>query len=799
MRLSINWLKEYVNLDGVTPEELAEKLTRAGLEVEGIEKVAEGTNLVIGEVLTCVEHPDSDHLHVTTVNVGDEVLGIVCGAPNVAAGQKVIVSKVGAKLAGGFEIKPAKVRGVESNGMICSLSELGVDKKWQTEEQLSGIYVFENDAPVGETKVLEYLGLDDTILDIGLTPNRADCNAMWNIAREVGAVLHREVKLPACENASDIGTETNFKLASTTEKCPVFVGKVVNHVKVGPSPKWMQNYLHSYGIKSINNVVDISNYVMIETGQPLHYYDLSKLPHHEITVVDDVDMMMQALDGIDYEIKKGDLLITTGGVPTGIAGIMGGEESKIDENTTSIFIEAAAFNAVSIRNTSRRLGLATEAASHFIKGLEPLSQIKAVDRSVQLLSELAEASGFEENVMVGSIDYTAKTVTETLTHCNTLLGTDFAMEDVLKVLTELNLSPVQDGDSFTCTIPSYRTDLNIREDIDEEIIRMLGYEGLKKTLPTMEATVGELTPVQKARRTVRSTLTGLGLSEAITYTLVSGAAIDDGSLMSFGDAVELASPMSEERRYVRTALLPKLLECLSHNAAHKNENVNLFEISTVYAVGDCQERIGLVMSGNLLASKLHKIEVASDFYTLKGVLEALLKQLGITSNRLAYKENTEDTHNFHPYRSACIYLGKQLLGVMGEIHPSVIKEMGLPKGSVYAEIRLDLLMDVKLSKVKFKPIAKYPSVKRDIALVVKSDVQAQQLSAVISKAGKALVKNIDVFDVYEGEHVEKGYKSVALSIVYQADDHTLTEQEITTVHTSILNALEKSTGAVLRG
>ena len=798
MRLSINWLKEYVNLDDVTPEALAEKLTRAGLEVEGIEKVAEGTNLVIGEVLTCVEHPDSDHLHVTTVNVGDEVLGIVCGAPNVAAGQKVIVSKVGAKLAGGFEIKPAKVRGVESNGMICSLSELGVDKKWQTEEQLSGIYVFEADAPVGETDVLGYLGLDDVILDIGLTPNRAECNAMWNIAREVGAVLHREVTLPHYEGASNVGTETTFKLASTTEKCPVFIGKVVNNVKVGPSPKWMQNYLHSYGIKSINNVVDISNYVMIETGQPLHYYDLSKLPHHEITVVDDVDMTMQALDGIDYEIKKGDLLITTGGVPTGIAGIMGGEESKIDENTTSIFIEAAAFNAVSIRNTSRRLGLATEAASHFIKGLEPLSQIKAVDRSVQLLTELADASGFEANVMVGTIDESVKTVTETLTHCNTLLGTDFAMEDVLNVLTELNLNPVQDGDSFTCTIPSYRTDLNIREDIDEEIIRMLGYDGLKKTLPTMEATVGELTPVQKARRTVRATLSGMGLSETVTYTLVSKNAIDH-AVMPFGEAVELASPMSEERRYVRTSLMPKMMECLAHNTAHKNENINLFEISAVYAQDAVQERVGIVMSGSLQNSKLHGFNVVSDFYSLKGVLEALLKQLGITSNRLSYKENTMNTVDFHPYRSAGIYLGKDLLGIMGEVHPSLVKELGLPKSAVYAEIRLDLLMNVKLTKVKFKPIAKYPSVKRDIALVCSTSVKAAELSAAISKAGKALVKNIEVFDVYEGEHVEKGYKSVALSIVYQADDHTLTDQEITTVHTNILNALEKQCNAVLRG
>ena len=797
MRMSINWLKEYVDLEGITPEALADKLTVAGLEVEGIERMAEGTNLVIGEVLTCEDHPDSDHLHVTTVAVGDEVLDIVCGAPNVKAGQKVIVSKVGAVLAGGFEIKPAKVRGVASNGMICSLSELGVDKKNQTEEQLNGIYVFEEDAPVGETDVLGYLGLDDTILDIGLTPNRADCNAMWNVAKEVGAVLHRPVKWPAYEGASQVGEKGSFKVESKTEKCPAFVGKVVNHVKVGPSPKWMRNYLNAYGIKSINNVVDISNYVMVETGQPLHFYDLSKLNPREITVVDDMELTMEALDGVNYDIHKGDLLITTGGVPSGIAGIMGGEESKIDENTTSIFIEAARFNAVSIRNTARRLGLNTEAAAHFIKGIEPLGPIKAVDRSVQLLTELAEADGFEENVVLGEIRDEHKTVTETLTHCNTLLGTDFTMEQVLGVLSDLDLNPVQDGDSFTCTVPSYRTDLNIREDIDEEIIRLLGYEDLKTTLPTMEATAGQLSDRQMMRRNVRGSMTALGLSEVMTYTLVSQKFIDRG-LMPLGEPVALAAPMSEERKYVRTSLRMSLLECLAYNQNHKNENVNLFEISKVYAVGTEQERFAMVLSGSLQNSKLNRIDIQSDFFAAKGVLCETLRKLGFAEERLTFKVNDQDTENFHPYRSACVYLGKQLLGILGEVHPVLAKELGISK-AVYGEFNMDLLLSNKASKVKFSAINRFPAVHRDIALVVDEKVDAAALLKAIKSAGKKMIKNVEVFDVYQGEHVEAGKKSVALSITYQSEDHTLTDQEIQTVHQSVLDKLEKDCEAVLRG
>ena len=477
MRLSYKWLSEYVDLSGITPEELAEKMTTAGLEVEGIEPMAQGTNLVIGEVVECEDIPET-HLHATVTRIGpdpEDVTKIVCGAPNCRKGLKVIAALPGAELPGGT-ITAKPLRGYESNGMLCALYELGVDKKNLTEYQLSGIEELPADAPVGERNVFEYLGLDDTILDVSLTPNRADCSAMWNMAKEVGAILHREVRWPDYEGKADVGTPTSFRVASNTEKCPAFTGKVVNHVKVGPSPKWMVNYLHAAGMNSINNVVDISNFVMLETGQPLHYYNLAKLPAGDITVVDDRELTMTALDGEQFDIKKGDLLITTGGEATGIAGIMGGEESMIDETTEGIFIEAANFNAVSIRRTSIRLNLITEAAQRFTKGIEPLSMKKAVDRSVQLLEKYADASGFEETILCGDHSYQPVVVKESKL-CNepgallfafySAFGTDipvFLRDKVINFSFSVNNHPGCDtldasgGQSFLYFPPEKRAD-----------------------------------------------------------------------------------------------------------------------------------------------------------------------------------------------------------------------------------------------------------------------------------------------------------------------------------------------------
>ncbi len=795
MRLSYKWLNEYVDLSGVTPEELADKMTTAGLEVEGIEPMASGTGLVIGEVVEC-EDVEGTHLHKAQVNVGDAVYQIVCGAPNCRKGLKVIAALPGAELPGG-KITAKPLHGLESNGMLCALFELGVDKKYLRQEQIDGIEELPADAPVGETKVLEYIGYDDTILDVSLTPNRADCSAMWNMAKEVGAILNREVKWPDYAGKADIGEPSSFKVSTKSENCSAYMGKVVNHVTVGESPKWMQEYLHAAGMNTINNVVDISNFVMLETGQPLHYYDLSKLPHKEITVVDDVDTKITALDGVEFEIQKGDLLITTGGVPTGVAGIMGGEESMIDENTKGIFIEAAHFNHASIRHTMTRLNLVTEAAQRFTKGIEPLSMDKAMARSVQLLTEYADASGFEETVFDGNKDYTPLTVTESLEHCNGLLGTEFTIDQILSVMKSLNFEPITvDGTNFTVTIPSYRTDIEGRADIDEEVIRLIGFDGLNSTLPEITATVGQLTPVQSFRRSTSETLRAFNLHQIQTYTLVNQDFIDN-AFAPAGNAIALSMPMSEARKYIRTSLINSVLECVQYNEAHSNVGNNFFEISKVYAEGVEEERLAIVLDSALTNDPLHKITVPADFYTLKGILMTWLEKNGFNGSRVRISENKTDTEHFHPYRSAEIYLDKTKLGVFGELHPEYAAKFDL-KRVVYAELKLDPIFNSKASRLKFVPLEKYPSVSRDIALVVDKAVTAKDILDVIRKSGKKIVKSSEIFDVYEGDKVAEGKKSIALHVVYQAGDHTLKDEEITDAHSAILENLSSKLGAELR-
>lgn len=795
MKISYNWLKQYINLDDVTPYELADKLTTAGVEIEACEPYVMGTNLVIAKVEECYNHPDSDHLHVTKVNDGTNIYQVVCGAPNVSAGIKVILAKDGAKLPGGT-IKKSMVRGVESNGMICALFELGVDKKYLSEEQINGIEILGDDAVIGQDPI-KYLGLDDVVLDASLTPNRADLLSMWSLAKEVGAILRREVHLPECLDSTNIGTPSTFHLATQTEKCPYFLGKVVNKVVVKPSPKWMQDQLHAAGIKAINNVVDISNYVMLETGQPLHFYNLAKLANKDIVVKDNIEMSLTALDGISYDVHKDDIVITTNGEPTGLAGIMGGDDSKIDEETTSIFIEAAHFNDVAIRNTSRRLGLATEAATRFIKGIEPMAAKKAVDRCVQLLSELADADGFETNVEAGINNYEPVVVKETLEHCNQLLGTNYTSQQVEDVLNALDFKVINNNDEFTCHIPSYRTDIKIAQDIDEEVIRLLGYNDLKETLPLMSATVGALNPRQKLRRMIKDILVGLGLNEIVTYTLTKADYMED-TIMPFGDYVQVMSPLSEDRRYMRSSLMASVLNCLAYNQNRQSVNNNLFEISSVTTQEKVQERLAICLSGHLQQDRLHKVDEKSDFYTLKGIIYDILERYGFNESRIMIKENTVDTTHFHPYRSACVYIGKDLLGIFGDVHPSYASKMDVTN-CVYAEILLDVILNNKVSKVRFVPLDKYPSVSRDIALVVKENVQVQKIVETIKRSGNQLVRNVEVFDIYQGEHVEKGYKSVALNIIYQANDHTLKDEEINNCHQNILDNLQNKLNANLRG
>lgn len=800
MIISKKWLSQYMDLADITIEEIADKVTDAGLEVEGIEKMSSGSNLIIGKVISCVDHPDSDHLHVCQVDLGDHCEQIVCGAPNVAAGQKVIVARVGAKLPGG-DIKAGVIRGQESNGMICSLLELGVDPHQLSEESKNGIEVLDDDAPVGDENPLGYLGLDDEILDVGLTPNRNDCMAAWSMALETGAILHKEVTIPYADGCAAQGGATKLKVASETEKCPLFLGKVINSVTIKPSPKWMKELLMAAGMKSINNVVDISNIVMLETGQPLHFYDIDAIPAQEITVKDHQSGKYTALDGVTYDIEEDDLIITTEDKPIGIAGIMGGDDSKIEETTRGIIIEAAIFHHVSIRNTSRRLNLGTDASVRYQKGIEPMATFKAMDRAVQLLVEYADATGLEETCQYGDNQYTPVEFDVNLPRINTLLGTDFEEDEVLKVLDDLHLDPSKNGEDIHVKIPSYRTDLLIEEDIAEEIIRILGYDRLPDTMPMLPATVGELNKRQQLRRKYRTMLSDLGYNEAISYSLISKQKLED-SIMPQKEIVELASPMSEDHRYVRDSILPSLLDCIAYNQARSNKDIALFEISNIYGVNHVEERVAIAASGALQKNRWQNFSVDVDFYTMKGLVLALLESIGYEGSRVSIKENKTDVEHFHPYRSAELYLGRDLVGIFGQIHPKMAQRYDIAE-TVAAELSLEVLLKNKAGKVKFSEVSKYPSITRDLALVVAEDVPVADIVRSIKKNGKSgkenIIQNVEVFDVYTGEHVEEGYKSIALSIVFQSYERTLKDEDINSIHDKILETLKKDVHAQLRG
>lgn len=816
MKVSVNWLNEYVKVDDLDVNELANRITNAGIEVEGVEALSYGTNLCVGKVIECNDHPDSDHLHVCKVDVGSEVLDIVCGAPNCRKGIKVIVAKVGAQLNGGT-IKASTIRGASSNGMLCSLLELGVDKTLLPEGSPSenGIEELDDSFELGSETVLKDLGYQDYILDVSPTPNRADCLSMWGFALEVGAILNREVSIPWKQGYANQGKPSQLVVESSAQGCPVFLGKVINSLKIGPSPKWMADHLRASGVKSINNIVDISNYVMLETGQPLHFYDLRSNPKQHICVKDDYDGDYTALDGITYSMQSGDLMITSDNQAAGIAGIMGGDNTKIVDDTSSIIIEAALFRHDSIRKTANRIGLQTEAALRFSKGLDPLAQVKAMDRAVELLVEYASASDIEETKVYGDVSYTPNTVTETLAHMNGLLGTHYQLDEVMDVFTRLGFAPSVDGDTITCTIPSYRaSDITLPCDLDEEVIRIKGFDSLETTLPYMPMTDGKLTPAQSLRRVIREVLCSNGLNEIVSFTLVDEYASKHGAL-PLGDCISVASPLSEDRKYVRNSLLGSMAQVVGYNLAHFNKDVNLFEISSVYSNNDIeiiphatrhyddpnpwnqQERLSIALCGNVQSSKVLHQEVTASYYTLKGILYALLNKLGYDNRRVLLKENTVNTTDFHPYQSATLSINNQVVAIFGRLHPTLEAHYDI-KNVYYAEVNMDALISCKPSAIKLSAINKYPTISRDISLVVDTEVNAKDLITVIKKAGGSLLANVEVFDIYTGTHVQEGKKSISLKLIYESYDHTLKDNDINPVHQKILDALNSKYNATLR-
>ena len=795
MRASYNLLKQFVNLENITVQDIADKLTYAGLEIEEISYSASANNLVIGQIIECENHPSSDHLHILKVDLGSKygIEQIVCGAPNARLGLKVIVARPGAELKSiGVTISKGVIRGVESNGMCCSLVELGVDKNTLSEKQISGIEELPQDAPIGEENVLEYLGLDDAVLDINVLANRSDCLSIFSIAKEVGALFNREVKIPTPAKYDLL--ESPIVALSNTSNCLQFSLKLVKGVKVKPSPKWLSTYLLNHGIRSINNIVDIGNYIMLLTGQPIHMYDLDKLSSNEFVVRDDYEGSFVALDEKEYELSKGDIVITNNNENGCLGGVMGALSCSVDETSSNIVIESANFLGSNVRRTCVKTGLTSDSSARFIKGINPYQYDFVLDLSAQLLVELADAKEIYNNVSYYVLD-TKKTEIEcTYSYINKRLGASFTKEEVNDVLNRLGITIKEvDDDKFVCFPPDHRIDLKVNADISEEVFRFIGLDRIQPTLPEMVTTVGGLNEIQNKKRKIREHLISNGLHEVLTYTLVSPVQNSKFVMLNNDEAIAIKNPMTVDHSLVRRGLISSLLECVSYNIAHQNKDVAIFEVSDVITNKNRYEELCVVLSGSKDV-KGSLVKKAYDYYDAYGIFSSIMQLFGIDNKRYRFIR-LEDSEYFHPGKSAQIFLGKERVGIIGEVHPNHKKGLG---NCIVLNLNLSAFYNLKCSATKMQKISKFPSVERDYALVLRKEILADEFIKTIKKESRGLIEDVNIFDIYEGEFLPDGYKSIAVKIKYYSLDHTLKDEDINPIVSNVLNALNKNFGAYLR-
>lgn len=799
MKVSLKWLKNYVDLEGISAEEIAQKLTFAGIEVEEIMHMASGTNLVIGEIVECEKHPESDHLHILKVDEGEKygVNQIVCGAPNARVGLKVIVARVGAVLPK-ITIAKSTIRGVESNGMCCSLLELGVESKYLTEAQINGIEELPMDAKVGEEDVLGYLGLDDTIFDLKLLANRSDCLAIQNVAREVAALFKKDVNLPYVNHYE--GKKSNFKVDSQTDLCKEFAIREIRNIKVKESPKWLKERLLASGVRSINNIVDIGNYIMLLTGQPLHMYDLDKLKSEELTVRSDYEGDFVALDEKTYKLIKGDIVITNEDEVMCLGGVMGSLKCAVDENTKNLAIEAANFDAKTIRHTSTRLNLVSESSQRFVKGINKDQYENVLDLTTKLLVELCDAKEIFETKKYDVLSHEANVIESSCRAINHRLGSEFKNDEIINTLKRVYIDINDyDGDNFKAVVPSHRIDIKLDADLSEEVIRLLGFDNVKSTLPRQETSVGALTNTQLRKRQIRELLIENGLYETLNYTLVNDRLISYFKGLNNNEPYCLLHPMTEDHKYTRVNLLPSLLETLNYNLSRQGKDIKIFEVSDVYSKNGVECHLGIVLNGEDEYRHLMN-KIPYGYAHVKGLFEAIMNLLAIDANRYRLVRVSDKFKELHPGRAAEIYIGKDLVGIMGELHPNMMKEFDLGKApTAVLEINLSKLLEVRVSPIKVIPPSRFQTVERDLALVARKDISAQEIIKVIKQAGHNMIKQVDIFDVYEGEHVDFGFKSIALKIIYEDTTKSFTSEEIENLEKGIINALEAKLSIKLRG
>lgn len=788
--ISLNWVKDYIDLKNENLVELATKVTKAGINVEEV-ITNHIDNLVIGEVVECEDHPDSDHLHICKVNVGkDELEQIICGASNVRKGIKVIVALPGAILPGDFEIKAGKIRGEESNGMICALFELGLEEKTE-ETYAKGIHELDNDAPVGEDPI-EYLGLDDTLYDLDVHKHRNnDCYYHIGFAHEIGTVLGKKVTYPEAkykESKDDVNNYVTLKVE--TERCPYYYGKMVRNVKIGESPEWIKKRIISAGMRPINNVVDISNFVMLEYGQPTHFFDADKLGKTILVRDAKENEKITTLDLQERTLSEKDIVITDGKTPTCIAGVMGGENTEVDENTKNIFIEAAIFDAFSITKTSTRLNLKSEASRRYGKGLNFEYTNAAMDRCLSLLEEYASGEVLSGSVLHDKIDKTEKVIDVTTEELNKVLGLNMSDEDVSEQLKKLDFEYKLKGSKFTITIPRRRLDVDPNKaDLAEEIGRLYGYNNLDDTLPKVPTRRGVYVGDVLLRKQTSKRLRNIGFNEVRTYTLVSN---EIASKFNYDnkELLVLPNPLSSDKAVVRASILESLIQTYEYNKARKINNIRLYEIAKTYDKDFKEDqKVAMLIEGNYIESNWNGTVVKADFYLLKGLVENLLNYLGF-KNRIDY--SVEVLPDMHPTISARILIDRKPVGIIGKVHPSRVK------GDVFVcELSLTELYEKTIKPIKFKEASKYPDIKKDIAFVVNNETTNSELEAVIKHAGGRLLDSVEIFDIYRD--VTPGKKSMAYNLTFKDATRTLSDEEVMDVFNNIIKEVESKLDAKLRG
>ncbi|MCR1876631.1 MULTISPECIES: phenylalanine--tRNA ligase subunit beta [Paraclostridium] len=794
MLVPLKWLRDYVDIDRET-QEFADMMTMTGSKVEKVEFFGKETNGVeVCKILEIEQHPDADRLKVTKVEVADgQILQIVTNATNINVGDYVPVARIGAVLPGDFKIKKGKLRGVLSEGMFCGAEELTIPSQYVEEHKKDGIYILDHqDSFELGMDVREALGINDALIEFEITSNRPDCRSIIGIAREAAVTLGKELKYPQITvNGSD--EEMKFEIDVQTELCKRYCGKVIKDVKVGPSPYWMQRRLIEAGMRPINNIVDITNYVMLELGQPLHAFDLEDIKYNKMIVkLAQEGEKFTTLDGAQRTLTSDMLVIGNQDKTLDLAGIMGGENSEVKDNTTSIFLEGASFAKENIRATSKKLGLRTEASSRFEKGIDVNLTEAAVNRACQLIEELGCGT-----VLNGMLDYYPKKeevqkITANPERINKLLGVNVPMDQFINILERLEFKcNLISSDKLELEVPSFRLDICEDADILEEVARIYGYENIPSATLEGNATAGVKTNKQKFMDNVKSNSIAVGLNEILTYSFVSPRGVDKLNLAEDDERrefVKIINPLGEETSVMRTTLIPNMLDVISTNLSHKVEEVYAFECGNTF-----RPQEGLPVETKKLSIGMYGKEV--DFFSIKGAVETILTNVGFDG----YEVEPETKNlTFHPGRCAKLVYNNICIGTFGELHPDVLENYDLNQRVYVAEIDIDLVFENLNNSKVYNPLPKYPATTRDIALLVKDEVFVKQIEDIIKANGSDILESYQLFDVYKGAQIEEGHKSIAYSITYRSKDKTLTDEDVAKVHDKIVSELSEKLNANLR-